>query len=260
MVNEIQVTPTVHDALIPAQVRANARRKDVPVIGPEGICSRGRWVAICGAGPSLTQPMGYDEVWACNRAVHQVECTHAVAIDPSPDMLQVFSGAPDVVYFLASVVSPKLVDMLLHHDRRVAFFHSLQTTRQEDEAELYGRLFPRTALTHSGMNVVTRAVDLALWLGYDRIDLYGCDMAFGPDAEMYADGTPYDGDWWLTTTLDGRKWRTKIDMLRSALDLVRLQREHLGRIGFVGDTLPSALQDQPEHVLNRTWDTEERAA
>lgn len=253
----VTFSPTVHDALIPAQVRANAK-KGVPVIGPPGLCE-GRSLAICGAGPSLVQPEGYDEVWACNRAVHHVEATHGVCIDPSPVMSDVWASPPEAVYFLASVVSPDLVDHLLGFGRRVAFFHSLQTTRQEPETELYGRLYARTCLAHSGMNVAARAVDLGLWLGYRRITLYGCDMAFGEDRQMYADGARYDGDWWLTTEIDGRRWRTKGDMLHSAITLVRLRRAHPA-IHFAGDTLLRALQGQPDTVLDREWQTEERAA
>lgn len=253
----MKFTPTVHDALIPTHIRANAK-KGVPVIGPPDLC-RGRSLAICGAGPSLTQPEGHDEVWGCNRAALYVECTHAVCIDPSRVMCDVWEDPPEVVYFLASVVHPDLIEHLTKHRRRVALFHSLHTGRQVDEAAMYGRLFARTCVTHSGMNVVCRAVDLALWLGY-HVTLYGCDMAFGTELEMYTDGSPYDGGWWLTTEIDGRTWRTKGDMLYSARDLIRLQREHPDRIEFVGDTLPAALRDQPDSIIDREWRTEERAA
>lgn len=255
---DVEVVPVVHDALIPSHVRENARQ-GLPVIGPPGLCE-GRSLAICGAGPSLEQPEDFDEVWACNRAVHHVASTHAVCIDPSRAMCEVWAESPDVVYFLASVVSPYLIEHLSAHGRRIALFHSLQTKRQEEEAAMYGQLFARTALTHTGMNVVCRAVDLALWLGYSRIALYGCDMAFGEGRAMYADGARYDGAWWLTTRLDGTVWRTKPDMLYSAVDLVRLHRAHPGRIEFVGDTLLSALQDQPDAVLDREWLREEKAA
>lgn len=255
----VDLVPTVHDALIPANVRLNAKRVDVPVIGPAGLC-QGRSLAICGSGPSLEQPTGYDEVWACNRAAQHVDCTHALSIEPSRVMLDTWADPPVATYFLATTVHPQLVEHVAAHGRPVAFFHSLHTNRHEDEVLLYARLFPKTALTHTGTNGVCRAVDLALWLGYARIDLYGCDMALGAGRLLHADGTRYEGVWWLTTEIEGRAWVTKPDMLYSAVDLVRLRRVYPERIAFVGDTLLRALQHQPDDVLNREWTLEERAA
>ena len=247
--------PVVPDCLIPNQIRRNAR-SGVPVIGPEGLCA-GRSVAICGAGPSLVQPDGYDEVWACNRAVYHVTSTHGVCIDPSREMCRVWRAAPDLAYFLGSAVSPHLVAQLRPH--RMAFFHSLQTQDNDEETRLYGELFARTALAHTGMNVASRAVDLALWLGYSTVDLYGCDMAFGANREMYADGARYDGGWWLETELGGRLWRTKGDMLATAVALVRLRRER-PELRFIGDTLLRALQHQPDDILDHEWQKREYAA
>ena len=233
-------------------------------------CARGRSVVICGAGPSLAAAaplLGtFDEVWACNRALTYLAAaglrvTHAVAIEPAARIMEAWPVLPDVVYYLATCVHPTLTERVARA-HRVVQFHSMQTARPIDETTLYALLYPKTVLTHTGMSVVNRALDLAAWLGYSRIRLAGCDLSIQAGA-MYADGQPYEGAWTLTGTVDGRTWRTKPDMLYSALDLVRVRRsEPRGRIGFIGTTLPRALQDKPESFLQRCirWEPKRKAA
>lgn len=221
-------------------------------------------VLICGAGPSLHGVQGiagdYTEVWACNSALtwmteRDVRVTHGVAIDPSTHMFGVtWTDPPDVPYILATTVNPGLVDHLLSRGRSITYFHSLRGL-DDTETTLYGLLYPKTVLTGHGLNVVNRAFDLAGWLGFRRIDLIGADCALAGDV-MYADGRGvYSDDWGVTGRFDGRTWRTKADMLMSAVELVR-HRNRLGkkRVRFLGDTLPRALQRKSDAFLRRCID------
>jgi hypothetical protein len=223
----------------------------------------GEDVLICGAGPSLAEVGAaledHDgEVWGCNSALnylveHSHRVTHGVAIDPSTRMFgEVWKDPPAVDYILATTVNPGLTDHVHDAGHGITQFHSMRVC--PDEVELYGLLYPKTVLTGHGLNVVNRALDLAGWLGF-HVKIIGADSAL-VDGQMYADGRGmYEGDWTLEGTFDGRLWRTKADMLMSAVELVR-HRNRLGadRVEFLGDTLPRALQDKPDEFLTRCID------
>lgn len=232
---------------------------------------RGESLLICGAGPSLAGVgdvlARHDgDVWACNAALnymveHGHRVTHGVAIDPSARMFgEVWKDPPEVDYILATTVNPGLTDHLLKAGRPVTFFHSMRALPDKEyEVQLYGLLYPKTALTGHGLNVVNRALDLAGWLGYN-VKIIGADSALGSDGAMYAGGREKRaGDWGLVGEFDGRRWQTKPDMLMSAAELVR-HRNRLGhdRVEFLGDTLPRALQDKSEEFLNRCIEWEPR--
>jgi hypothetical protein len=225
---------------------------------------KGETVLICGAGPSLKGVgdvlRSHDgEVWGCNSALnylveHGHRVTHGVAIDASTRMFgEVWPDPPDVHYIIATSVNPGLTDHLWKAGRQITQFHSLRVC--DDETALYGLLYPKTALTGHGLNVVNRALDLAGWLGF-HVKIIGADSALAEDGHMYADGRGlYEGDWTLNGEFDGRVWHTKADMLMSAVELVR-HRNRLGkdRVEFIGDVLPRALQDKPEEFLYRCID------
>lgn len=142
---------------------------------------------------------------------------------------------------------------------------------------LYITLYPLTIRAGSGLNTVTRAIDLALVMGYDRIQVLGADCALHvksplpkhvkqgsaahrawlqSETVMHADGghalasgaTPVtiEGD------IDGRLWVTKPDMAISAVFMLRLQ-EAIGvdRLEYVGDTLPNALRGKSDDFIAR---------
>lgn len=236
----------------------NARTEPMRVL--EQNSQAGRKLAICGAGPSLAKHEieGVDDVWACNSALtflvsRGTPVTAAIGIDQSPLMLREWLSAPDVPYFLASSVDPELVRYLLERGREVSFFHSLVGV--EDEYNLYKKLWPSTALVVRGFMVTSRVIGLASWLGYERIDIYGCDCAFGPDDQAHANGDTVQESYINPAVsfgvIDGREWRTRLDMLIGAVDLVRTVRNSHGRIRLIGDTLPVALLGKSEEFLDQ---------
>lgn len=266
-----------------------------------GGSGEGKTVVICGAGPSLAEhaakwcPRG-DEVWGCNSALtylyengHKV--THGFTIDQTPHMLTEWRTTPDVKYMLASTVHPHLTDMLLSKERDVEFFHNFvgiklppvswpdengvtQTEAWEDWA--YQLMYEGTVRAGSGLNAVSRAIDVALYMGFKEIIVLGADCClrfkspppdgYGPgslefekwlieETTMHADGghalasgaTPMV----LTGKIDGRLFAVKPDLIITAVWLVIMQRQLKGRLRIIGDGLPKALRHKSREFLER---------
>lgn len=247
---------------------------------------RDQHVIICGAGPSLAEhaaewcPQG-DEVWGCNSAAtflfdRGFPVTHALTVDQTAEMVNEWRSAPPLGYLLASTVHPHLTEYLMKRDRAILFFHNYVGLRkppvQVSDTEtlsyedwLYSTLYPACVRVGSGLNAVTRAVDLATYMGFGTITVLGADCALRfrrpiPDVvggskahmkwlrkhvQLHADGghamasnsTPVTvhGD------IDGRTWLTKPDMMITAVQLVALQKRMPTRLRLIGDTLPNAL-------------------
>lgn len=241
---------------------------EIPLVGPKGSC-KGRTLTICGAGPSLAEAKRRihrsDEVWGCNRAANWLcdkgwKITHAVSIDPSDAMYKEAWGVlPDVDnYMLATSVDPHLANHVLEtlgertaadgKPRRLEFFHSIRGGFP-GELDLYRALFKPGPLVGRGLNSVGRCLELALWLGYDRIYLAGADHCLGPDDQMYAGnakGDVQDPEAICTSEpIGGRVYRTRPDMLMSARALAEEKAEHAETIHFVGsNSLPRAMYEQ----------------
>ncbi|MBK8006765.1 MAG: hypothetical protein IPK12_23535 [Gemmatimonadetes bacterium] len=261
----------------------------------------GQHLVLCGAGPSLAEHAAEwcgqgDQVWGCNSAAmwlhrqgHKV--THAFSVDQTPHMVVEWLDAPPLEYLVASSCHPHLIEHLLQHQRLVTFFHNFvgiprppvswpdENGIERTEAYeywLYQLLYPGTVVAGAGLNAVTRAIDVALTMGFERITVLGADCALRArrpcppnvllgtpeftrwlteDVIMHADGgnalasgaTPIT----LSAPIDGRMWYTKPDMAMTALTLVEMVRVHGERIRLVGDTLPNALKDKPEEFLQR---------
>lgn len=251
----VQMYCVVQDSLVDF-IRTN--RETEPLRVAKQGTGKGRTLAICGAGPSLAQHeiTDVDDIWACNSALtfllsRGTRVTAAVGIDQSPGLLREWVTAPPVPYLLASSVDPALVAHLQLKHREITFFHNLVGV--PDELALYKK-WPSTCCVTAGFMVTTRALSLAEWMGYERIDLYGCDCAFGPDHVTHANGETaeqaYINPGISTGYIDGRKWETRADMLIGAVDLARRARRSGGSVRLIGDTLPNALIDKPEEYLD----------
>lgn len=219
----------------------------------------GQTLAICGAGPSLRKHEieGVDEVWACNSALPYllgkgVKVDYGVGIDQTPGLLREWASAPDVPYLLASSCDPALVAHLKSAGRDIAFFHN--AVGLEKELELYCETWPPGYMVGEGFMVTSRLVGLAWWMGFERVDLYGCDCALDGDV-AHANGEvateAYHNPLIMEGTTNGRTWRTRPDMLIGAVELVRRVQRSQGRIRLIGDTLPVALLGKSEDYLDQ---------
>lgn len=232
--------------------------------------------------------------------------THAITVDQTPAMLNEWWTAPDVEYLLASTVHVHLTDHLLRAERRIRFFHNFVGINRPHvewcecghdhglehhegmdrkipactdcdcpeyrprvlpfEDWLYMTLYPPTIRAGSGLNTVSRAVDLAIAMGAEKVVVLGADCAIKvnrplprgtmtgsaehkrwleTETVMHADGgnalasgaTPitFGGE------IDGRWWETKPDMAITAMFLHRMREMLDGKLVLVGDTLPNAI-------------------
>lgn len=263
--------------------------------------AKGQHLVLCGAGPSLAEdaatwcPQG-DQVWGCNSAAtwlyeHGHRVTHAFTVDQTPHMCAEWASAPPIEYLIATTVHPHLTALLTERSRRWRFFHNFvgiakppvswpgakdvpESLAYEDW--LYALLFPPTVRSGSGLNAVTRAIDVAQFMGFDKITILGADCCLRVKGEprtdftlnspehqawlrehtvMHADGghalSSEASPLTLSATIDGRYWMTKVDMVITAQWLVRMARASEGRIALIGDTLPNALIDKDEAFLQR---------
>ena len=252
----IQLESPVRDKLL-GFVETNRRTSPLEVMAEKAYL--GQSLALCGAGPSLAdyRLAGVDHVFACNSALpwliaHGVTVSAAIGMDQSPGLLREWADPPDVPYFIASSCDPALVAHLKAHGRRVVFFHN--AVGLPDEFNYYCRTWPPTMMVGEGFSVVSRAIGLAQYLGFRRVDVYGADCAFGPNDVTHANGesavAAYDNPLIMRGDVDGREWRTRPDMLMDAVHLARRVAASAGRIRLIGDTLPVALIGQDESFLD----------
>jgi hypothetical protein len=244
---------------------------------------QGQSVAIYGAGPSLIEAPhdpGTDERWACNSALPYLmdrgaPVTHGITLDQGTIMLgpQEWFRTFDVEYLLASTVHPELVQHLAKEGRRWRFFHSLvgmdappgwqhPDPDMTFESFLYRRLYPTSVLVGHGLNTGTRALCLALVMGFERIEVYGLDCCTAlhtpmpprdhPDYRRWLDECVFYGDGRTVgqvygptllaeAEFDGVLYHTRPDMVASALSLLHLQQTYPDRITYHGTTLLAAL-------------------
>jgi hypothetical protein len=224
----------------------------------------GHTLAICGAGPSLNHARidGVDAIWACNSALLSLHTVHrcmvpvvGIGIDQTKGLLREWEYPPDVPYYLASSVDPALAKYLHNSGRTVSFFHNhVGFAEGKEEHEHYCRTWPPTLMVGEGFTVVSRAIGLALWMGYERIDVYGADCAFDGDI-AHANGEvateAYHNPLIMAGEINGRTWKTRPDMLMDAVHLVRRVRQANGKIRLMGDTLPVALLGKDDAFLTQ---------
>jgi hypothetical protein len=258
--------------------------------------AKGQHLVLCGAGPSLTEHAAEycpkaDQVWGCNSAATWLyknghKLTHGFAIDQTTHMVAEWIDPPPAEYILATTVHTHLVEHLVRQNLATRFFHNFVGIKKppvevepgyfcEYEDFLYMTFYGPTIRAGSGLNAVTRAIDVALFMGFETVDVLGADCClrtsaprpigeYGSAAEvawlrdhtvMHADGgnalasgaTPVT----LDGEIDGRIWTSKPDMLISAQWLMRMARSSKGRVRLIGDTLPNALMNKDEAFLAR---------
>ncbi len=139
---------------------------------------------------------------------------------------------------------------------------------------LYESLYPPTIRAGAGLNTASRAIDVGLAEGFDRITILGSDCCLRHTRISTAPmGSPEYMDWLRTDVImhvdgsdalrsgatamvmqaeiDGRMWITKPDMAITAVWLAEMARHHPDRLNFVGDTLINAIKDKPEEFFER---------
>lgn len=238
-------------------VEVNRQHDDVRTVQPN--THREKHLALCGAGPSLRDAdiRGADDVFACNSALpylmaNGAKVTAAIGIDQTPGLLREWADPPDVPYLVASSCDPELIRHLRSYKRSVTFFHN--AVGFPNELETYCNTWPPTFMVGQGHTVVSRFIGVADWMGFERIDVYGADCSLGDDDLAHANGDAakdaYVNPLIQTGVINGRRWRTRPDMLMDAVHLVRRVRSMNGRLRLMGDTLPVALLGKDDAFLD----------
>lgn len=221
----------------------------------------GQTVALCGAGPSLASHKieGVTQIWAINSAAPYLEArgeqvTGALTIDQTDGMMRDWAEPVNAVHYLASTCDPELVMHLTDRGREVVFFHN-HVGFSDNEHEYYSEYWPPSLMLGEGSISVARFIGLAMWMGFQRIDIYGADCAFGEGDIAHVNGETAAEAWGAPTlmegNIDGRTWRTRPDMLMGAVDIARKAKRSEGRIRLIGDTLPVALLGHEDSYLDQ---------
>ncbi len=233
--------------------------------------AKGQHLVLCGAGPSLKDTAAEwcpqaDQIWGCNSALiwlHEngYKPTHGFSVDQTPAMLKEWYKAPDVHYLLATTCHPHLTEYLLGRERTISYFFNfvgiagrpvlIDGCAMSYENWLYASLFPTTVCAGSGLNSVNRAIDVALYMGFEKITVLGADCAlrttrpkpknlvFGSPRHrrwldkhtvMHADGGSATASGATMVTMggeiDGVYWETKPDLVVSAVYLEKTRQKH----------------------------------
>ena len=140
-------------------------------------------VAIVGSGPSLKENWKQlrkfkGEIIACNAAcqfllARDILPNYMMCFDADPLMLEFITPHADITYLLASRCPPKAFDML--SGCKVVCWHAAGDERIEELLNKHNRMEPMVV---GGGAAVTRAMVLAMPMGYKRIHLYGVDSSF----------------------------------------------------------------------------------
>lgn len=168
-------------------------------------------------------------LWLIDNGYHP---THGYTIDQTPHMVEEWYEAPDVKYLVASSIHPHLTEWLQSKNRDVTFFHNFVGMQEEPvkygychacdavhspgsetgpcqkcggelevramayEDWVYLALYPPTTRTGSGLNSVSRAIDLAIFMGAGRITVLGADCALRIKSRPVGEiGTPEYMKW-----------------------------------------------------------------
>lgn len=264
--------------------------------------AKGQHLVLCGAGPSLREHIAEwapkaDQIWGCNSAVTWLakegyKPTHAFTVDQTPHMYLEWKDAPvDIEYLIPTTLHPHVSDWLINTGRTFRYFNNFVGIKKPHvewadvngvnrvmsyEEWMYALLFPGTVQAGSGLNTVTRALDVATYMGFEKITVLGADCSIhtnGQPRKSWAVGSPPYVKWLkkntvmhadgghalaseatamvMTATIDGRFWMSKPDLVISAQWLMKMARASDGKIELIGDTLPNAIKDKDEAWLGR---------
>lgn len=149
----------------------------------ELIGSKSGAVAIVGSGPSLKTNWHElrnfkGDIIACNAACQfllerGIVPTYMFCFDADPLILEFFTPHKDITYLLASRCPPKAFDLV--KDCKICVWHAAGDERIR---EILEKKKINEPMVIGGSAAVTRAMMLAMPIGYKHIHIYGGDSSF----------------------------------------------------------------------------------
>lgn len=189
------------------------------------LASKSGPVAIVGSGPSLhdTWPQLKEfpgDIIACNAAAQfllerGIVPAYHFCFDADPLMLEFVTPHPDITYLFASRCPPKAFDLLA--GCKVVCWHAAGDERVQEILEAHGRNEP---MVIGGSAAVTRAMILAMPMGYTDIHLYGGDSSFKAGATHIRKSTTLERR--MAVMCNGRVFETAPWMAKQVEDLKNL--------------------------------------
>jgi len=155
---------------------------DLSQVGELGIGARPNAIALCGGGPTLNDTLSEllefpGPVMACGSAHDHlvrmgVRLNYCAIIDPDPVAADyVTEDGGDCLYLVASHCAGNVLLNLREKGKRVALFGAGGLFPVDD-------FYPLPVVMAGGRTVGTRALGLALALGYHEMHLFGIDSCF----------------------------------------------------------------------------------
>ncbi len=128
-----------------------------------------------------------------------------------------------------------------------------------DEVTVYRGAFPSADVMIGGFTVGNRALGLAKYMGFENVVMAGMDFGWrddgtGEDGKLrYASFVKYAGlkDLFMNDKgrVDGKPWRTRPDLLASAVDVAKHIKK--GQVKVLGDSLANAFAKKDDDYLDK---------
>lgn len=165
---------------------------------------------------------------------------------------------PDVEYLIAGVCHPKLIDHL--QGFKVRLWHPNLGPEVEDRLSA---IPPKTWRINGGSDVASRAIMLAVFMGFPKINLFGIDCSYpsedyeGEHAVKHPNKVAIGNR--VTTTFNGKTYYTTPVMLTSFNDYIGMRHclklamliphgQGLLQDAFRADLKPSNIDDLPDEL------------
>lgn len=166
---------------IDANIESALKRDYIPFLDLAG--KKSGAVAVVGSGPSLKrnwQALRHfkGDIIACNAACKfllekGVVPQYMLCFDADPLTLEFFVPHPEITYLLGSRCVPQAFEIL--KDCKVVVWHVAGDTNVRELLEKHGKMEP---MIIGGSAAVTRAMIVAISMGYKTVHLYGVDSSF----------------------------------------------------------------------------------
>ena len=200
-------------------------------------------VAIVGSGPSLKTNWQElrnfkGDIIACNAACQfllekGITPQYMFCFDADPLVLEFFTAHKDITYLLASRCVPDAFERV--KGCKLVIWHAAGDTNLQDILERKGKMEP---MVIGGSAAVTRAMVLALPMGYTEVHVYGGDSSFAKGDTHIRKSTTVERR--TAIKCNGRVFEVAPWMTLQILDLEKLGPliKHCGvRMHFHGDGL-----------------------
>lgn len=226
------------------QMRVNCARDNLPWF-VEGIFGRGRDFITVAGGPSLRTRLDSVKarqkkggmVLACNGAARLLKQNgikpDAIAfLDIGESVLGFIDDEPDeVIYLVASIVNPKVIDRLLELGRRVVLWHcDYGEGRNEQQKAIIDQYPGKPAMLIGGGNTIgVRSLPLGFLMGFRSFHIYGLDSSFADDGSDHAyqkhDGVEPES---VPVKFEGKTYRCSPWMAKQAAEFEFYYRQYTG--------------------------------